>query len=939
MSDEAADASGVPGPRARSVPPLRPTALLVGSGSVLLAALGWAVVSVTQGRRAHPALSPHFTMVVAWLIVPVAVLLTAQACRRAGTTPGLRTPGRALWRRLRVTLLIFTVGMAANAVEVWAAPAGRGEPGLIQPDLTEPGLISTACYLVGTIHLIWTLLRLPTGGRRRRELLALALDIGAVVVAAALFPLYLWMRESLYSDQSDPALSIVIALGMEFVAVVLIVKVTVAGSRLVDRAALILLALGVLLGLATGASLPLLGVAQYVDSGQVAAPVGCLLFVFAADRQVRAAGLLAGPDLPRRTILRGFSVIPYVAVAMTDVLLLAVVSTAVGLLSPAGVVTLGGVLLTALVCVRQMAALHENAMLLRSVDRSLAEIHRQERRFRALVQNSTDIVMITDPHGRSQFATPSTFRVLGIDPESIPGLNPISLIHPDDAPGVQAAIGAIGDRPGAQTTLHCRVRHADGSWRTLEITSTNLYHDPDVRGLISNARDVTEGRRYQDQLSHQATHDGLTRLPNRTLFLERTRAALARAQSEPVTVALVDLDDFKTINDRLGHGAGDELLIAVADRLRRCVPAGQVVARLGGDEFAVLLVDFPPDEAAAIAGGLIEAVSAPVPAGGQDLLVQASIGLADARPGDGNTELLRRADVAMYAAKEAGKGRFTRYDNGMDQRSIEHARLGAQLRQALDNGDLHLVYQPIVQLPDGRITGVEALVRWRNAEGQFISPDVFIPVAERSGLIVGLGEWALRTACQQAVRWRSRPGGASIRGVNVNVSARQLREPGFAALVAELLRELGLCPVFLTIEVTETAVFDGGRALDELRALDRLGVRIALDDFGTGHSSLGLLRTCPVDILKVDKSFIDGITGTTEQAAIATSLVEIAKGLGLRAVAEGVESADQAERLHQLGYQYAQGFYFAGPLSVDKIDALLERLERDGVPVIVGGPA
>ncbi|WP_073260300.1 putative bifunctional diguanylate cyclase/phosphodiesterase [Cryptosporangium aurantiacum] len=902
-------------PARPTIPRFRPTPLLAGSLLSLVVAFGWAAFAVSTD------VERHVTSVVAWLIVPFAMLLTAEACRRAGRSPRLPAPGRALWSRLPVTLLLFAAGMTANAAEVWADHNGN----------REPGWFSMACYAVGALHLVWTLLRVPTGNRPRRQLLTLGLDIGAVVIAAALYPIYFWMNQLLYADRADWLPALFVAGVLEFIAVVVIVKVTVAGPQLVDRAALILLALGVLAGISVAIALPLLGVDDRLDSGQLATPAACFLIVCAADRQVRAAGRgTRRSGQPQRQ--RAWSVIPYVAIGATDVLLLVAVGTEVGPFDAAWVVAVAAVVLTGLVVGRQVAALHENGRLLRSLDGTLAEIRSQERRFRALVQNSTDIVLITDRDDQTRFATPSTFRVLGFAPDELPALNPMTLIHPDDAEPVRAAIDSIADEPRGVVTYHARVRHVDGSWRMLEIVSTNLYDDPDVRGLVSNARDVTERRRYQDQLSHQATHDGLTRLPNRTLFLERTQTALAELAEfpdAPVTVALIDLDDFKTINDRLGHGAGDELLVALADRLRHAVPPGQVVARLGGDEFAVLLVGSEPEQATALAEALIDAFCAPVPAGGHDLLVQASIGLADARLGDDNTELLRRADVAMYAAKEAGKGRYAHYDADMDRRSIESARMGAQLRQALDNGELRMVYQPIVTLPDGALTGVEALVRWRTPDGQSISPARFVPVAERNGLIVGLGEWALRTACTQAVRWRDRPGGSPLTSVNVNVSARQLREPGFAERVRTILADVGLAPECLTVEVTETAVFDGGRALDELRALDDLGVRIALDDFGTGHSSLGLLRTCPVDVLKVDRSFVEGITGTTEQAAIATSLIEIAKGLGLRAVAEGVESAAQAERLYELGYQYAQGFHFAGAMDVDQIDALLERLDDE----------
>jgi EAL domain-containing protein (putative c-di-GMP-specific phosphodiesterase class I) len=316
------------------------------------------------------------------------------------------------------------------------------------------------------------------------------------------------------------------------------------------------------------------------------------------------------------------------------------------------------------------------------------------------------------------------------------------------------------------------------------------------------------------------------------------------------------------------------------------------------------------------------ALEAPITAAGFDLLVQASIGLANGVAGDNRIELLRRADVALCAAKELGRGRHTTHEPGLDRRSAQHVQVGAELRQAIDAGDqLYLLYQPIVSLPDGRVTGVEALVRWRHPVRGVVSPVDFIPVAERTGLIVPLGRWVLREACAQAARWAADEPTCRL-AVSVNVSARQLRDPGFPADLAAALADTGTNPARLIVEVTETAVFDSDVAVEALREAHRLGVRVALDDFGTGHSSLGLLRTCPVDILKVDKSFVDGVTGTAEQAAIAISLVQITANMQLVAVAEGVETAEQAHTLHRLGYRYAQGFHFARPLPAEEIRGL-----------------
>ncbi|MGI5238018.1 putative bifunctional diguanylate cyclase/phosphodiesterase [Dactylosporangium sp. CA-139066] len=410
-------------------------------------------------------------------------------------------------------------------------------------------------------------------------------------------------------------------------------------------------------------------------------------------------------------------------------------------------------------------------------------------------------------------------------------------------------------------------------------------------------REVVE---YQETLAWQATHDALTHLGNRRLLTQYIRSA----------VALVDIDDFKAINDDLGHTAGDALLTAVAARLCELHDGG-LVARLGGDEYALVLPASDDVEALRLVAAIAAGLRRPLRAAEHTLVVEASIGVAvgDLDP----DELLRRADVAMYVAKEQGKGRQVLYDPAMDQRSAEQSRIAAELRIALDAGQLRVYYQPIVRLDDGRTVGVEALVRWMHPERGMIRPDLFIPAAERTGLIVPVGQWVLAQACRQAAEWRREFGPSALQYVSVNVSPRQLRETGFAASLRDELRTAGLAPAQLLVEVTETAVFDGGSALDELREIQRYGVQVALDDFGTGHSSLGLLRTCPVDVLKVDKSFVDNVTAAGEHSVIAEALIGISNGLRLRAVAEGVETAEQAEALRRLGYRYAQGYHYGRP--------------------------
>ncbi|WP_239166684.1 putative bifunctional diguanylate cyclase/phosphodiesterase [Actinoplanes italicus] len=421
-----------------------------------------------------------------------------------------------------------------------------------------------------------------------------------------------------------------------------------------------------------------------------------------------------------------------------------------------------------------------------------------------------------------------------------------------------------------------------------------------------------------DRLDSQANHDDLTGLPNRRLFT----STLAR-RTAPTTVAVCDLDGFAALNDQLGDETGDALLRAAAERVGTVTGRDAVVARLLGDEFGLLV----PGGDTLLAERLVLAFRTPLRVDSRDLLVTVTAGVATGA-GDEVPDLLRRAEVALQAAKYTGADRSREHSGALDATAQHHAELAAALRRGLELGEFRLLYQPIVELPSGAVTGVEALVRWQPTDKPIVSPAEFIPVAEHSGLIIDLGAWILDQACADAAAWQRGHGPSGPR-VNINVSARQLLDPDLPGLVASALHRHGLDPDRITIEITETAVFAGGAALETVRELRELGVGLALDDFGTGHSSLTLLRTCPVTTLKVDKSFIDDLNGTAEQEAIASSLSTIASTLGLRAVAEGVETRDQADRLHALGYRYAQGYYFARPVPAADIAALL----ADPVPV------
>jgi diguanylate cyclase (GGDEF)-like protein len=434
-------------------------------------------------------------------------------------------------------------------------------------------------------------------------------------------------------------------------------------------------------------------------------------------------------------------------------------------------------------------------------------------------------------------------------------------------------------------------------------------------------------RIQEERLQYEVGHDGLTGLANRALFRGRLTTVLSR--TDRASVLLVDLDDFKTVNDLLGHGVGDRLLVAVAQLLLGVVGDDGLPVRVGGDEFAVLLTGAGADPEE-LAGRLLAALSQPI--GEYRLLVQASIGIADAAPGATVDSVLRDADVAMYTAKQRGKASFVRYVDGMGEPVLAHMQLGGELRRALDERELRVVYQPILRLADRRVVGVEALVRWHHPTRGMISPAEFIPAAERTGLIVPLGRFVLRETCHQAAAWLARFGPDALQETGVNVSARQLHDPDFVTDVTAALTDSGLPCTRLVLEVTESAVLRGQQVSRTLYELDRMGIRLALDDFGTGESSLSLLRAFPAAVVKLDKSFVDGIeiddgqpAAADARQAVARAVIQLANALGLDTVAEGVESAEQAAVLGELGYTVGQGYHLARPMPADEVSRLLAR--------------
>ncbi|MGK2938122.1 MAG: putative bifunctional diguanylate cyclase/phosphodiesterase [Solirubrobacteraceae bacterium] len=567
--------------------------------------------------------------------------------------------------------------------------------------------------------------------------------------------------------------------------------------------------------------------------------------------------------------------------------------------------------------------------------RERAMERRGEDRLRALIRHSSDLVTVIGPDGLVRWQSESLRHVLGHDADGLVGSPLTDLVHPDDVPLAQAFFAAAAERHGPAGAINLRLRDTAGAWRSVEIVAENRVDDPGVDGVLLNIRDVSDRLALEDQLRHQAFHDGLTGLANRTLFEDRLLHALqaARRRNELLAVLFLDLDDFKTINDSLGHVAGDAVLREVAERVGCCLRAADTAARLGGDEFAVLLEHVgDEEEALMVAERLLQELHPPVLVDGRELSVAGSVGVAFCHEGATVDELLRNADAAMYAAKAKGKQTVEVFRDAMHHAALERLELSGELQHAIGDEQFELHFQPIVELQGATIVGCEALVRWGHPRRGRLAPDEFIPVAEDTGLIVPLGAWILRTACMQMVRWQAAGIADGMRSMSVNVSTRQLRDPGFPAEVRAALAASGLDPACLTLEITESLLVDDRiLILQQLSQLKALGLRLAVDDFGTGYSVLSYLQQFPIDILKIDKSFVAGMEIAPDRAKLVRGIVDLGESLNLQIVAEGIERAEQAAQLRAMRGPLGQGFLYSRPLEPDAMTALLRR----GTPVSI----
>lgn len=582
---------------------------------------------------------------------------------------------------------------------------------------------------------------------------------------------------------------------------------------------------------------------------------------------------------------------------------------------------------------------------LHRIRRQLAE---RDQLFQLISENAVDMIALVDCDGHRLYNSPAYQKVLGYSPEDLKTTSSMEQIHPDDRLRVlQAAENARMSGQGER--VEYRIRHKDGSWRTLESTASAIR---DAKGqtdkLVIVNRDITERKRAEELLAHNAFHDALTNLPNRALFLDRLQHALTlskRHANYKFAVLLIDVDEFKIVNDSLGHSAGDELLIKIGQRLKDAVRRADTVsrprsngvpdkpsnddtlARLGGDEFTILLDDIrDPIEAVRVAERVQAELATPFAVNQQEIVISASIGIASSTsPHTQAEDLLRDADIAMYRAKQAGKARCEVSDPAMHANAVKRLRLETDLRKALDLGEFRVHYQPIVSLQTGKITGFEALTRWQRPEG-ILSPIAFIAVAEEIGLIIPMNRQLLREACQHLLSWQSEFPSSPPLTMSVNVTSKEFAQPDLASEIAKTLQQVGLDPACLQLEIVETiAMGDAEKSGQVLAQLKALGVRLSIDDFGTGYSSLSRLRRIPVDTLKIDRAFISHMDSDPESREIVRIIIMLAHNLGLKVVAEGTETEEHVNLLKQLNCEMSQGYFFSRPADDRAMSKLLAR--------------
>jgi len=645
-----------------------------------------------------------------------------------------------------------------------------------------------------------------------------------------------------------------------------------------------------------------------------------MLFITAVACTYPLVQVLLSQDQPGGTLLA----------AVTDPAALPVDEGSLALIAAGAVI----LFLVSLTCVLGIGLVHARRTIssggraMRALEEDHQARRQSEERFRSLVLNTSDVITILSADGTIDYHSPSAGRIWGHGPEVLRGAPLLSLVHPEDAEVVDSLFSQALSRPRLSMAAEMRLRLADDTWCYFEVVATNLLRDPRVNGIVTTFRDITERKNLEQALTYQAFHDALTDLPNRTLFVDRVERALARAvrRNASVAVMFLDLDNFKVINDSLGHPVGDKLLVTLTERVKRCLRHEDTLARLSGDEFAILIEDVhDAADAQHLAERIQEKVRMPFILDRREVFATVSIGIVVSGPNHtGPDDLLRDADLAMYRAKSNGKARSEMFDQTMNAEASERLALESSMRRAIEREEFRVYYQPIVSLSDVQTVGFEALVRWEHPQRGLVSPAEFIPIAEETGLIVPIGGWVLEEACRQMRAWQTEGVFDRPLMLSVNVSARQFQGKDLVESIEAVLERTGFDPTNLKLELTESLMMeDVERTILRLHDLKKLSIQIGLDDFGTGYSSLAYLRRFPINLLKIDRSFVGRLGMDPHDDAIVRSIIRLAVDLGMQVVAEGIETADQLAMLRELGCRYGQGYYFSRPVPAHQANLLI----------------
>ena len=847
----------------------------------------------------------------------VAALIAAVACALAAWRHRGRM--RLAWALLGASALMWTAGEAA-----WCFFELILKQQVPFPSAADAGFLAAVPLAVAGVAFF-------PGSHRTASRLASLLD-GAIIAGALLLISWATVLGAVYLAGFDSTLSMLLGLAYPISDIVIAVMALLLLGRTAGsaRLPLLLVVAGLFANLLADSAFAYLtagnsyGKVQLIDTAWVA---GYLLIALGAVR----AALSAGPAMEAddRPFGRWTLVLPYMPVTIAA--LLAVLKNVSGTPDPFLLWDL--IIVVGLVMLRQFIVMWDNYSLNQRLESQSIALRESEAHFRSLVQNSGDVVMLADADGVVRFVSTSIDRFFAYTPTEPVGQPFTELLHPSDRAAFAAGLKRALTASALPVTVACRFRHKLGGWTHCEVTITNLLHRSSSQALVLNVRDVTDRKEMEERLAYLGAHDPVTNLPNRIAFRRQVDEALERsAPGRAIAVLALDIDDFKLVNDALGQRAGDDVLGMIGGRLGKIVSAGDVVARIGADEFAILMKTvLNEDQPVRLAERIFQHFRTPFKVEEREMVMRLSIGIAaQAALEDTAENLMRNADIALNSAKAHGKGRSERYEPKQHAAISDRMELESDLGHALERRQFVLHYQPAVRLGDGRIMGFEALVRWHHPRRGLLSPGDFLALAEETGSISALQRWVLGQACADGKQWQlSFPGDSPLQ-VSVNISQHGLAEADLVADVTNACTAAAFPPERLVLELTEGATLEGKATVSRLLELHERGVSVALDDFGAHAAPLSALRDLPVDIVKLDHSFIARMATSPTDATVARAVIDLGNKLGMITMADGIERADQLAALREMGCLAGQGYYLSRPLPAAGVERLLAECAGEG---------